>query len=115
MKTIIAGSRQVNNYQTLLNALKEYPYPITEVVSGHAKGVDTLGELYAKSKNIPLIIFPANWGQFGKQAGVMRNLQMANYAEALLAIWDGKSKGTENMIKTAQNKGLKVYIYRVLA
>lgn len=115
MKTIIAGSRQVTNYQTLLNALSEYPYPITEVVSGHAKGVDTLGELYAKSKNIPLKLFIAEWAFFGKKAGILRNLEMADYAEALLCVWDGKSKGTENMIKTAQNKGLKVYIYRVLA
>jgi hypothetical protein len=115
MKTIIAGSRQITNYQTLLNALKENPFPITEVVSGHAKGVDTLGEQYGKTNNIPVIIFPANWGQFGKQAGIMRNLQMAEYAEALIAIWDGTSKGTKHMIDVAKRKGLKVYIYRALA
>jgi len=114
MKTIIAGSREINNYQVLLNTLKDYTLPITEIVSGHANGVDSLGEKYAKSNNIPLIIFPADWNKFGKQAGYLRNVQMADYAEALIAIWDGQSKGTKMMIDIANKKGLKVYIYRVI-
>lgn len=114
MKTIIAGSRSVTNYQTLLNALRGCDIPITEVVSGNARGVDALGEQFAKTNNISLKLFPANWALFGKKAGFLRNVEMANYAEALVAIWDGKSKGTKMMIDIASSKGLKVYVYRAL-
>jgi hypothetical protein len=114
LKTIIAGSRNIINYQVLLNALKEYKFPITEVVSGTASGVDKLGEFYSKVNNIPLKQFPADWNKYGKKAGYLRNVQMAEYAEALIAIWDGISKGTKMMIDIASQKGLKVYIYRYL-
>jgi len=88
-------------------------WPITEVVSGGAKGVDRLGELWAQKRNIPITRFPAEWNKYGKRAGYIRNKEMALYADALLAIWDGESKGTKHMIDSALEQGLWVCVYRV--
>lgn len=116
MKTIIAGMRDFHHYPTLLRAVKLCPWYISTVVSGGATGVDKLGELFATDHDLPIQSFPVTreqWNEFGKKAGPMRNRQMAENAEALLAIWDGKSRGTKNMIETAQAKGLHVHVYRI--
>jgi len=85
-------------------------HEITEVVSGCATGVDSIGERWARANGIPIRRFPADWSQHGKAAGPIRNRQMAEYADALIAFWDRKSKGTKNMIETANRNNLKVYI-----
>ncbi len=113
MKTIIAGSRGIIDYFVLLQAIKDYPFSITSVVSGCAKGVDTLGEQYAQENNLKLYKFPADWSTYGKRAGYIRNAEMAENADALLAIWDGESRGTKHMIDIARAKGLEVYVYMV--
>jgi hypothetical protein len=116
VKTIIAGSRtfegrgekSVKAYLTsLVESLK---FPITEVVSGCARGIDTIGEEWAKERGIPVKRFPADWDKHGKAAGAIRNREMAEYAEALVAIWDGESKGTKNMIQEADRRGLAVCV-----
>ena len=86
---------------------------ITIVVSGGAPGVDTLGEQYADEMNIPVHVYEADWDKHGRAAGPIRNRKMAENAEALIALWDGKSKGTKNMIETATKKGLMVYVKRI--
>ena len=111
MKTIIAGSRTINSYQSVKAAIMESHFDITEIVSGNAKGADHWGELYAQQNNIDLVIFPANWNKYGKSAGYRRNVKMAEYADALIAVWDGESKGTKHMIDIAKEKGLKVFVY----
>jgi hypothetical protein len=93
-----------------LDAIAECQFPIATVVSGGAKGVDALGERYAVEMNLPLHIYEADWEQHGRAAGPIRNRKMAENADALIAIWDGKSKGTKNMIETAEKKGLLVYV-----
>ena len=113
MKTIIAGSRNIYDYGLVEEAVKESGFDITEVVSGKARGVDTLGEMWADNHKVSVKPFPADWDRYGKRAGPIRNFQMANYADALIAIWDFKSHGTKNMIKNARYKGLKVYIKAV--
>lgn len=110
MKVIIAGSRFITNYELLLDAIEEADFEITEVVCGAAAGVDSMGERYAKENNIKLSFFYANWRELGKAAGLKRNEQMGNYGEGLIAIWDGKSKGTKHMISYAKKKKLKVYV-----
>jgi hypothetical protein len=72
---------------------------IEEIVSGGAKGADTLGEQFAQTHNLPCKIFPADWKKYGRAAGPKRNAQMAEYANYGVALWDGKSRGTANMIK----------------
>jgi len=110
-KVIIAGSRSFQDYSTLktyadfkLSNIKD----TIEIVSGGAKGADSLGERYAKEKGYLLKIFLADWEQYGKAAGYLRNVQMAEYANALIAFWDGKSRGTMHMIQIAHSYGLKV-------
>lgn len=110
MRTIIAGSRAIDNYQLLCVVIKTSNFEITEIISGGARGIDALAERYAKENKIPLKIFPANWNKYGKSAGPIRNTQMAENADALIAIWDGKSPGTKNMIDVASRKHLQVFV-----
>ena len=110
-KVIIAGSRNYDDYDQLSNVcnhlLKEIEEPI-EIVSGAAKGADTLGELYAKEQGFKCTRFPAVWHKFGKKAGPIRNIQMAEYADALIAFPIGKSIGTRHMISMARKRNLDV-------
>jgi hypothetical protein len=113
MKVIIAGSRGVTDKRFIELAIKEAGFEITEVVSGGARGPDRMGEDWAKQHFCPVKVFFANWLVHGRSAGMLRNTVMANYADALIAIWDGKSKGTKHMIWTAEKKGLKVFVLNV--
>jgi len=113
MKTIIAGGREIHDYQLVLDAIEEANLNITTVVSGGAKGVDALGEQYAMNMNLTLHIYEADWERHGRAAGPLRNRKMAENADALIAIWDGKSRGTKNMIETATKLGLVVYVKRI--
>lgn len=112
-RVIIAGGRDYNEYETVVEAVKESGFHIDVVVSGGAKGVDALGERYAGENNLQLAVFQADWQTHGRAAGPIRNRKMAENADALIAIWDGKSKGTKNMIETATKKGLMVYVKRI--
>jgi hypothetical protein len=115
MKLIIAGSRTLDPdtvYDTLVEffGVNDKLYnSITEVVSGTAKGVDTVGELFAFNADWPVKQFPANWTKNGKAAGYIRNAKMADYADALLLIWDGVSKGSGHMKRLAEREGLTIY------
>lgn len=111
MRIIIAGSRSINNYNTLKNVIKECPLTISEVVSGGARGVDRLGERWARDNQVNLHIMPAKWDKHGNSAGMIRNSQMADYADGLIALWDGESRGTKNMIETASKNGLCIFMY----
>jgi len=95
---------------TAIEASQE-EFSITEVVSGGAAGVDMLGERWALRQGIPTTVFQANWNAHGKAAGPIRNKQMAEYADALIAVWDGESPGTKNMIETMEKLGKPVLIY----
>lgn len=113
MKVIIAGSREITDYATVERAIRESGFQITEVVSGTARGVDRLGERWARENGIVVAPFPAQWKVGGKQnlgAGLLRNALMAEYADALIAIHDGVSRGTANMIYIAKSKGLHVHV-----
>lgn len=111
MKTIIAGSRTITDLRLLEQTIEESGFVITEVICGGARGVDDLGRKWAGNGNrIPVKMFPAKWDVFGKSAGYKRNIEMVEYGEALIALWDGHSLGTKHMIDVATSKGLKVYI-----
>lgn len=116
MKVIIAGSRGIEDHEILLEAIEESGFDITEVVSGGARGVDLMGEDYANAVDTPIKQFIPNWGKPPhtiRNAGNIRNGQMAEYADALIAIWDGKSTGTKDMIKKAIINKLKVHVHRI--
>ena len=99
MKVIIAGTRDVTDYKLVVDTITRSGYNITEVVSGCATGVDRLGEQWARANDINVKEMPANWTLYGKSAGPRRNKDMAEYADAAVIIWDGKSAGTRNMIE----------------
>lgn len=113
MKVIIAGSRDITNPDFVEQAIQQSGFSITELVSGQAPGVDTLGERWARLNKIPIKPFPADWKKYGKPAGPIRNQQMADYADALIAIWHNNSSGTKDMIDKAKAKGLQVFILKV--
>jgi hypothetical protein len=113
MKLIIAGGRNITDYALVLQGMQESGFSPTEIVSGMALGVDTLAIQYAQENNLPLAEFHADWSKFGRSAGPRRNRQMAEYADALLAIWDGESRGTKNMIEEATKRNLQVYVKRI--
>lgn len=112
MRVIIAGSRSINSYSTLLTAIELSGFKIHTVLSGNANGVDKLGERYAKTNCKILQKFPAEWRVHGKGAGFIRNKEMAQNADALIAVWDGLSAGTKNMIDIATTMGLKVHVHQ---
>lgn len=100
MKLLIAGSRSINDFKLIetnvfrLFSLEE----IDEIVHGGARGVDKLAGVFAVDNKIKVKIFYADWNKYGKSAGMLRNKEMADYADFLLAFWNGVSKGTKNMI-----------------
>lgn len=114
MRTIIAGSRGITDYEIVERAVEKSGFAPTEIISGGARGVDRLGERYANEHCIDLALFIPDWETIGKSAGFIRNRQMALQADCLIAIWDGKSKGTKHMIDTAKEYNLDVYIEEVL-
>lgn len=114
MRIIIAGGRDLNDYRLVRQKCDILTQNIKdiEVVSGCARGADKLGEVWAENRGIPIKKFPADWEKYGKKAGIFRNHQMADYADALIAFWDGKSRGTKHMIETARSLNLNVRIVR---
>lgn len=110
MRVIVAGSREIVDFSIIESAIIKSGFAITEIISGTARGVDKLGELYGEKNNIRVTRFPADWNRYGKSAGYIRNEEMAKNADALIAIWDGKSRGTKNMIDIATKKELKVFV-----
>lgn len=113
MRTIIAGSRDCNDMDKLLEALEVCGWIPSVVISGCARGADKLGERWAELLKVPCEKYPANWDLYGKSAGYRRNEEMADNADALIALWDGESRGTKHMIDIAKRKGLHVYVYNV--
>jgi hypothetical protein len=117
MKCIIAGSRTITDPLELEKAIKLSGFsPIDEVVCGGAVGADELGRLWAIKNSILLKFFFPDWETYGKSAGPLRNTQMATYVGpegGLIALHDGISKGTADMIRKAERFNLKVYVHLV--
>lgn len=115
MKLIIAGSRHIGiKHDELFEILDELKllYEIKEIVSGGATGVDSGGEEFGKRYKVPVKRFPANWAKYGGLAGPRRNREMAEYANALLLIWDGQSRGSANM--KARMKGMGKPVFEII-
>jgi len=110
-KLIIAGSRDFTDYRllcTICDTLyKKEPFT---VISGGARGADSLAERYTVSRSIPFEVFMAKWNTHGKKAGYIRNQEMAKAGDRALIFWDGKSRGTQHMIHIAKNYKLPTII-----
>lgn len=118
MRIIIAGSREYNNYEEAAKLIDKFIKDVNSsnvvIVSGGAKGADKIGEEYAARNDLDCVVYKANWGKYGKQAGIIRNGEMAKNADCLLAFWDGESRGTYNMVNTAKKRKLKVRVFNYL-
>jgi hypothetical protein len=114
MKCIIAGSRRIDDYGLLDRAFTSCAWhdKITEIVSGTARGVDQMGERLAGHRGLSVAKFPADWAK-GRGAGHMRNKQMAEYADIAIVLWDGKSRGTKNMIENMKKLDKPCLVYTV--
>lgn len=107
MKVAVIGSRNlcVNDLQKFI------PSETTEIVSGGAKGIDTCAARYAASHNIKLTVFLPEYNRYGKAAPLKRNLKIIEYADLVIAFWDGKSKGTKYVIDNCKKQNIKLIIH----
>ena len=115
MKVIIAGSRHCTDRKLLDEAIRESGFKITGVVSGGARGVDTMGEDWAAEHGVSIHLYAAEWDKYGRAAGPIRNQQMAkdSGAEALIALKSSEARGTASMIKEAKKAGLKIFVKEI--
>lgn len=117
MKLLVAGSRSIDgegDYEWLKEMLDSIP-ELTEIVSGKARGVDSLGERYAAERGIPVKEFPPNFQRYHKlQAPLERNKEMAAYCDAALIMWDGYSTGSQHMMEQMRKVDKLCQVYRKL-
>ncbi len=108
MKVAVIGSRNL-----MVQDLEQYlPKETTEIVSGGAKGIDTYAKQYALAKGLKFTEFLPEYKKYGKGAPLKRNLQIINYADEVLAFWDGRSRGTKFVIEhcKAHNKPVRLFL-----
>lgn len=108
MRTIIAGSRGTTKTQ-VYEAMRSCPWKHEIILSGRAKGADRAGEDWAYKNGLFVEPHPADWKEHGRIAGVVRNERMAQIADALVLVWDGKSPGSAHMLKAAKRHNLKIH------
>lgn len=106
MKIAIIGSRglTVNNFEDYI------PEDCTEIVSGGAKGIDTCAKVYAEKAGLPITEFLPEYARYGKGAPLVRNRTIVDYADGVLAFWDGVSRGTKSVIDYAKKIGKPVTV-----
>jgi len=111
LKIAVVGSRGFNDYDYMTSILNNIE-DITLIVSGGAPGADRLAEMYADQNNINKLILKADWDKYGKSAGMIRNKDIVDNAEFIIAFWDGVSKGTKNSIDRAKKAGKQVVVFK---
>lgn len=114
MRVIVAGGRDFTDQRRAFDCLDRFHahWPIAVLISGMARGADTIGCEWARSRGVRLLPMPADWDAHGRSAGFIRNEQMAEVGNYLLAFWDGRSHGTKHMIDIAQRKNITTTIVR---
>ena len=117
-RIVIGGCRDYNDYKAFRSFVDRCIEKIGEgcsitVISGHCSGVDMMGERYAKERNLGLEIFPADWKRYGRAAGPVRNKQMVEACDSVIAFWDYKSKGTKSLISYAEKLGKEIFVKHI--
>ena len=112
-RVIVAGSRNFNDWRLAYQTLNEHKDEIKEVICGDAKGADTIGAKWAEENRIKVNHFPADWQKYGAAAGYVRNKQMGDIADKLIAFWDGKSPGTKHMIEYMRELGKDIEVIKI--
>jgi len=110
-KIVVAGGRTYTNTGMVFICLEKIVQKGDVIISGHAKGVDMMGELYAQKNNLACEIYPAEWDKYGRSAGPRRNEQMAQVADKVVVFWDFKSRGTKNMVDMAKKYKKELFIF----
>ena len=115
LKLGVVGSRNFSDYSLMKEKLDEIKKQtdMLIIVSGGSKGADNLAEQYAKENDLQCIVHKADWNRYAKAAGMIRNRQIVDTSDELIAFWDGTSRGTQNTIRLANqnNKKIKVVLY----
>jgi hypothetical protein len=111
MKVAVIGSRTFDDYELVKETLSTFT--ISLLVSGGAKGADSLGERYANENNITTLIFKPDWKKHGPAAGPIRNTDIVNNADTIIAFWDCESRGTKDSITKAEKLGKQVIIIKI--
>lgn len=109
MRIAVIGSRNFNDYELLKKELLKFP-AIKEIISGGAKGADSLARQFASEHNIPICEYKPQYKQFGRSAPIVRNKIIAENCDELVAFWDYKSKGTKFTIDQARKLEKKIHI-----
>jgi hypothetical protein len=113
-RVIVAGGRTITDYALVQRAIAASGFDVGVLLSGACPtGVDALGERWARERGVEVERYPARWEEDGRGAGPMRNARMAARADCLVAVWDGKSRGTRSMISLAKQHELRVFVVRV--
>jgi len=109
----IVGSRDFNDYDALVKFIKEKINlkDVESVISGGARGADSLAERFAYNFKFKTIIFKPDWNKHGKKAGFLRNILIIENADVVFAFWDGESRGTLLSINLAKEQNKKLYVY----
>ena len=108
MKIAIVGSRKLK-----ISNLQDYlPEGVTEIVSGGAVGIDTCAKEYAIKNNLKLTEFLPNYDRYGHIAPLYRNIEIIDYADEVIALWDGKSSGTKHVIDKCKLKNKNITVYK---
>lgn len=111
MKVLLCGSRTIDDPAVVSRAVEQSGIRPTQIISGGARGVDRLAGEYAAAKGIEFIEYLAEWGKYGKRAGFLRNYVMVGATDAVIAVWDGTSSGTQHSIEYARSCGKQVFVY----
>lgn len=116
-KLLIAGSRNFNDYNYLKKRIDKlianWKKEEIIIISGGAKGTDTLAEKYAIENDLSFEVYPAEWEKLGKKAGMVRNIKMAESATHAVIFWDGKSPGTKHMIEISEENLVRTVVFKV--
>lgn len=117
MNIVISGSRSFDDYKYFHSVMKEYLTNRNKedivIVAGAARGADTMAKNYASKYGYEFYEIPADWNLKGKAAGIIRNVQMAEIADEIIAFWDGRSKGTAHMIGEALKRKIKLKVFDI--
>lgn len=118
VRLIVSGSRDICNEILVCGILQRYyvevfDFDVDAVITGGARGVDSIAHKWARLIGLRTIVRNADWDRYGKSAGPIRNREMLEYGNTLLAIWNGKSKGTKDMIDISLKRGVVTYVERI--
>jgi predicted Rossmann fold nucleotide-binding protein DprA/Smf involved in DNA uptake len=116
MKVAIVGSRTINDEKLVIDFINEchsFDTNYDKIISGGARGVDTIAEKYAKTNCIRTVIFTPDWDKYGNRAGFIRNADIISKCDKCIVVWDGESSGTKHDIKLCTEMRKPCFVFNV--